>query len=296
MRALYKFDEKYKNMLGLDIYGMQNEHIKIAGGAKAIPMKNLLDLTGKTAIVTGGAMGLGFCITNRLCEAGANVVIVDIADEFAGKALDFFDSKGYNVKYKKADVRSVAEINSAVDFTVKEFKKIDILINNAAHWGFNKFFDLSEESWEDAMDTNLKGTVFFTQAVAKQMVKQEIKGKVINVASVAGLSYESAYGCLVQYVASKSGVVGISQSLARELKPMGITINCVLPGGMLTPGAMLMDIPPEIKEFIQNNPSAPTTDPDEVARVVYMMATEISSFMHGATVVADGGAKLMIQQ
>ena len=98
------------------------------------------------------------------------------------------------------------------------------------------------------------------------MVKQGQGGKIVNVASVAGLSMESSYGCLIQYAAAKSGVVGISQSLARELKPLGININCVLPGGMLTPGAMHMERTPEIIELSKTNPTAPVTDPDEVAR------------------------------
>ena len=253
-------------------------------------------LLDRTAIVTGGARGLGFCIVNRLCEAGASVVIADIAVEFAESAVAFFSSKNYKVKFIKTDVRYLPQIQAAMDFTVKEFGKIDILVNNAAIWQMNKFLDLTEETWDDTIDTDLKGTVFFTQAVVKQMVKQGQGGKIVNVASVAGLSMEPAYGCLTQYVAAKSGVVGISQSLAKELKPLGININCVVPGGMMSPGAMHGAPTPEVRELMNGQPSAPTTDPDNVARVVYMMATGISDYMHGATVVADGGARLMIQK
>jgi len=296
LEKLYTFDAAYQRMVGLDINGAEIAGVKIQGGKNAKPMEAILDLTGKVAIVTGGARGLGFCIVNRLCEAGASVVIADIAVEFAQAAVDFFKSKNYQVKFIETDARYLPQIQAAVDFTVKEFGKVDILVNNAAIWRMNKFLDLTEETWDDTIDTDLKGTVFFTQAVVKQMLKQGQGGKIVNVASVAGLSMETAYGCLIQYVAAKSGVVGISQSLARELKPLGININCVLPGGMMSPGAMHSAPSPEIREVAKGQPTAPVTDPDDVARVVYMMTTGISDYMHGATVVADGGARLMIQK
>jgi len=148
------------------------------------------------------------------------------------------------------------------------------------------------------VDTGLKGTVFFTQAVARRMVEQGRGGRIVNVASIAGVSMESSYGMIVPYVAAKSGLVGVSQSLARELKPLGITINCVLPGGMMSPGAVhsSLDITPELREAMGEPGQAPVTDPDEVARVVFMLATPVSDFMHGATVVVDGGARLMIKK
>lgn len=296
MQQLYTLDAAFQQMRGIDIHGAEFNGVKIQGGENAKPMNDLLDLTGKVAIVTGGARGLGFCIVNRLCEAGASVVIADIAVDFAEDAVAFFSSKNYNVKFINTDVRYIPQINAAVEFTVKEFGKVDILVNNAAIWKMNKFFDLTEETWDDTVDTDLKGTVFFTQAVTKQMVKQGHGGKVVNVASIAGIAMETSFGWLTQYVAAKSGVVGISQSLARELKPLGININCVLPGGMMSPGAMHMDITPELAEVMQKNPASPMTDPDDVARVVYMLTTEISNYMYGATVVADGGARLIIQK
>jgi len=296
VEKLYTFDEKFQRLRGIDINGADIYGIRIQGGKNAKPMQEILDLSNKVAIVTGGAMGLGFCIVNRLCEAGACVVIADIATEFAEDAIAFFSSKNYKVKFINTDVRYIPQIEAAVDFTIKEFGRVDILVNNAAIWKFNKLFDLTEETWDDAIDTNLKGTVFFTQVVAKQMAKQGQGGKIVNIASIAGISMETPYGWLSQYVASKSGVVGISQSLSRELKPFGIHINCVLPGGMLSPGAMHMSLPQEVNEIRQKYPSAPSTDPDEVARVVFMLTTGVSDYMHGTTVVVDGGARLMIQK
>lgn len=296
MESLYTFDAVYQRLLGIDIHGAEIGGVKIQGGKNAKPMKEILDLSGKVSIVTGGARGLGFCVVNRLCEAGASAVIADIADEFAEAAVEFFSSKNYPAKFIKTDVRYLPQIQNAVDFAVKEFGKVDILVNNAAIWQMIQFLDVTEELWDDTVDTDLKGTVFFTQAVARQMVKQGHGGKIVNVASVAGLSMETSFGCLIPYVAAKSGVVGISQSLARELKPLGININCVVPGGMITPGAVHTAPPPEIREIMKNHPTAPVTDPDDIARVVYMMTTGISDYMHGAVVVVDGGARLMIQK
>ncbi len=296
MEDLYTFDEAYQRLLGLDIQGAEIAGIKVQGLKNARSMKDILDLSGRVAIVTGGSRGLGLCIVNRLCEAGASVVIADIAVEFAEAAVEYFSTKDYKVKFINTDVRYLPQIQAAVDYTVKEFGKVDILVNNAAIWKMNKFLDLSEETWDNTIDVGLKGTVFFTQAVAQQMVKQGQGGKIVNVASVAGISMESSYGLLTQYVAAKSGVVGISQSLARELKPLGININCVLPGGMVSPGAIHGAPTPELREITKAHPTVPVTDPDDVARVVFMMATEISNYMHGAIVVADGGARLMIQK
>jgi NAD(P)-dependent dehydrogenase (short-subunit alcohol dehydrogenase family) len=285
-----------QKILGLDINGMEAGGRKVAGGKNVKAMVDIMDLTDKVAVVTGGSRGLGFCITNRLCEAGAKVVIADLATEFVESALEFFTSKNYDVKFMKTDVRDTAQIEATVNFAKKEFGGIDILVNNASIWKMNELFDITEESWNDIMDVNLKGTVFFTKIVAELMKKQGRGGKIVNVASVAGIGMENAFGCMVQYVASKSGVVNISKSLARELKPLGININCVCPGGMITPGAIFTEIPSNIKEKRENSLAVPVSDPDDVARVVYMMSTGISDYMDGSTVIVDGGAHLMIDK
>ena len=298
MDELYTFDPMYQRLLGIDIQGAEIGGVRIAGAEHAVPMAEMLDLSGKTAIVTGGARGLGFCIVNRLTEAGARVMIVDVAVDFAQAAVDYFADRGRDVRFEIADIRDLAQVQRAVDATVEAFGGVDILVNNAAFRRVVKFLDLTESTWDAVVDTGLKGTVFFTQAVARRMVEQGRGGRIVNVASVAGISMESSYGMLIPYVAAKSGVVGISQSLARELKPLGITINCVLPGGMMSAGAVhsSTELTPELREAMGEPGQVPVTDPDEVARVVFMLATPVSDFMHGATVVVDGGARLMIKK
>lgn len=280
---MYTFHEGYQKTLGIDISGVPG----MTKGAQGAPsMTDLLDLTGKTAIVTGGAMGMGFCVVNRLCEAGANVVIADVADEYAEKALEYFASKNYTVKYCKTDVRDVERIAACVEFARKEFGGIDILVNDAAVWSHRTLAEVTEESLSEALDVNLKGTLFFVQAVAKVMEEQGRGGKIVNIASIAGFSNDPA-PLMFEYVASKSSVIAVSKSLVRALKPIGVNINCVVPGGMVTPGAVNTARSDAAKAL--DVPKCPVGDPDEVARVVFMLTTEISSFMHGAVVAVDGG-------
>ncbi len=286
-------ERQFEKMLELDMNGIDmGNGIKFVGVKNVKPLEKILDLTGKVAIVSGGSRGLGLRIVNRLCEAGASCVIADVLDELAKEISEHFSSKNYNVKYIKTDVRSIAQIDAAVDFTIKEFGKLDILVNNAAVYRTNKFTDVTEELWDLALDVNLKGTFFFIQAAAKQMIKQGHGGRIINISSNAGNSMETSYGWMIQYVASKSGVNGITKSLARELKPFGIHINCVVPGGMLSVGGMMQEKTPEIMAVREANPPAPMSDSDEVARVVYMMATQMSDYMDGSIVFVDGGTNL----
>lgn len=285
---MYKFHEGYQKLLGTDINGLADRTL---GVARATPMKDIMDLSGKVAIVTGGAMGLGACIVNRLCEAGAKVVIADLAVEYADKLLEFCSSKNYTVKFIKTDVRLVDEIKAAVDFTLREFGSIDILVNDAAIWCHRLLSEMTEEVWDEIVDTNLKGTVFFVKEVAQVMEKQGSLGKIINIASVAGLSADPA-PVMFEYVASKSGVIAVSKSLARAMKPLGINLNCVIPGGMLTPGAVNTNATEEVKKLRESMAQVPVADPDMVARVVLMMATHISDYMYGSTITVDGGAYL----
>lgn len=290
---MYTFHEGYQRLLGTVVEGIPE---RTAGLRNLKPMNDILDLTGKTAIVTGGAMGLGSCVVSRLAEAGANVVIADIAEEYAEKAIEFFGTKDYNVKFIKTDVRKVDQIKAAVDFTVREFGSIDILVNDAVGSYMHRTLEeLTEDVWAESMDTNLKGTVFFVKEVAAVMEKQGLGGKIVNIASVAGLSGDPGPVCF-DYVASKAGVIAVTRSLARAMKPIGVNINCVIPGGMMTPGAINSDMSDASKEVRakMNMPPTPVSDPDEVARAVFMLTTQVSDYMQGAYITVDGGAVLSI--
>jgi NAD(P)-dependent dehydrogenase (short-subunit alcohol dehydrogenase family) len=285
---MYSFNEGYQKVLGVDVNGIEN---MTTGAKNAKPMKDVLDLSGKVAIVTGGAMGMGFCTVNRLCEAGACVVIADVAVEYAEKNLAFLNSKGYKAKFIKTDVRFLEQIQAAVDFTVKEFGSVDILCTSAAVWNHRTLYEITEESWNEHLDINLKGKLFSIQAAAKAMEKQGRGGKIVTVASVAGLSEDPA-PIMTEYVASKSGVVAVTKSLARAMKPLGVNINCVIPGGMFTPGGFNTSGTEAATAIRKGFAKTPVADPDEVARVVFMLTTQISDYMQGAVIVVDGGCVL----
>jgi 2-deoxy-D-gluconate 3-dehydrogenase len=234
---------------------------------------------------------LGLTIVNRLAEAGAKVVIVDLAVEFADAAVAFFATKNYQVKFFKADIRDLKQIQAAVDFAVKEFGSLDILVNNAGLWVVKHYYDITEADWDLCVDVCLKGTFFFTQAAAKQMVKQGTGGRIVNTISVGAYSMETYEGCMSPYVAAKSGILGMTRSLSRELKPQGIAINCVCPPGMVTVGGGHTRIPDDIQALKNTFPSVPVGDPDEVARVVCMVVSDVGVLFHGSDIVADAGTR-----
>ncbi|MDR1766259.1 MAG: SDR family oxidoreductase [Lachnospiraceae bacterium] len=283
-----------QTLWNIDIGGMpaRGPAPPLTGLKDVKPLKDILDLTGKTAIVSGGSKGLGLRIVNRLCESGAAVVIADVDDFFGEKAVEFLSAKGYTARYQKTDLRDLNQIHACVDYTVANLGKVDILVNNAAYYKIVKFSDITEEFWDTSLDISLKGMFFMIQAVAVQMIKQGHGGRIVNISSNAGNSMENFYGWMVPYVASKSGVNGITRSLARELKPHGIHINAVVPGGMMSVGSFNMERTPEIEEVQRANPGAPIGDPDNVARVVCMACTEMSDYMDGSIIHADGGTYL----
>ncbi|MDR1533079.1 MAG: SDR family oxidoreductase [Clostridiales bacterium] len=292
-KEIYTFDEAYERLLGMDLNGVPG----IAAGIKNVPpMEDLISLEGKTAIVTGGARGLGITIVNRLAEAGAKVVIVDLAVEFAEAAVAFFGTKGYQVKFFKADIRDLDRIQGAIDFAVKEFGSLDILVNNAGLWQIKHYCDFTEEDWDLCLDVCLKGTFFFTQKAAKQMVKQGTGGRVVNTISVGAYSMENYVGCMSPYVAAKGGILAMSRSLARELKPLGIAINCVCPPGMATVGGAHSGVPKDIMELMGTFPSVPVADPDKVARVVRMVVSDVGVLFQGSDIVADDGTRWQLRK
>jgi 2-deoxy-D-gluconate 3-dehydrogenase len=142
----------------------------------------------------------------------------------------------------------------------------------------------------------LKGTFFFTQAAAKQMVKQGKGGRIVSTISVGAYSMETYVGCMAPYVAAKNGILGITRSLSRELKPQGIAINCVCPPGMTTVGGDRTDVPEDIQALMASFPTIPYEDPDKVARVVCMVVSDIGVLFHGSDIVADSGTRWQLRE
>lgn len=262
-------------------------------------------LQGKVALVSGGATGLGYMVAARLCEAGAKVVIASRKEERGMRAVADFREKGYEASWVKTDVSKVADCFAAVDYTVKTYGSLDILVTCAAGWSNYSYLDVPEEVYDRVIDTDLKGSYFMGQAAARVMVANKIKGKIVFISSAAHKGEGPVgLGMNTYYCAAKAGVVAMTKSVAGELRQYGISVNCVAPGGMLSAGVFTegSEAPglygPEYLEVRKaNGGKTPVAmNPDQVALAVYALCTPMSDFMCGETIDVDGGVLMNIQE
>lgn len=181
----------------------------------------------KTAIVTGGSRGIGAAIVKMLVEKGYNVVInYNKSVQEAKKMKEEFTSRGYIVEIFKADVSKREEVKKIVEFTIEKFKNIDVLVNNAGISQTKLFTDITDEDWENMVNTNLNSAFYMCQEVVPNMIHNK-KGCIINISSIWGITGAS---CEVHYSVAKAGVDALSKALAKELGPSGIRVNSIAPG------------------------------------------------------------------
>ncbi|MEI8230393.1 MAG: SDR family oxidoreductase [Candidatus Peregrinibacteria bacterium] len=255
----------------------------------------LIDLKGRTAIVTGGAMGIGLGIVYRLTEAGANVVIADINAEVGNAAVKELNEQGFKTAFVKTDVSSEKDVQAAVAFALKTYGGVEILINNAGIYPIVPVMQMSTETFEKILAVNLKSVFLFTKAVAEVMIAQGRGGKIINVTSVDAL-HPSSVGLAV-YDASKHGLWGFTKNTALELAPHNIQVNALAPGGIATPGTGA-GAPPSpameaiLKKFLEKIPMKRMGEPDDIGKAALFLASDLASYMTGTQVVVDGGVLL----
>lgn len=262
------------------------------------PIMELLDLSNKTAIVTGGAVGIGYGISRRLAEAGANVMIADINEKNLTLARENFADTSLNVEYVQADVSKSKDVTKIAEQTLDNFGSIDILVNNAGIYPNILFIEITAEEFDKVLSVNLKSVFMMTQAVAKQMIAQGIGGSIINVTSIDAL-HPSSIG-LAHYDASKHGEWGFTKNVALELAPHGIRINAVAPGGIATPGTQNaqasmpkgVDMEKLMQTFLSRIPLKRMGEPDDIGKAVLFLASDLSSYMTGSQIVVDGGVLL----
>jgi 2-deoxy-D-gluconate 3-dehydrogenase len=263
-------------------------------------LSEVFNLTGKSAIVTGGARGIGKGIALRLSEAGARVMIADISYEFANQTAGEIKAKGGEAQSVIADVSQVASAEKVIKATVENFGRLDILVNNAGIYPAVPALQVTEELWDTVLDTNLKSMFFYSKAAAQEMIKAGHGGKIINLASIDG--YNPGEGRLV-YGVSKAGVVVLTKALALELSPYKILVNAVAPGAIHTPGldsildiyAKAAGITPEALEAGDakaNTPIGYYGQPDDIAKLVLCLASDVANYMTGHTIIVDGGKLL----
>jgi len=259
-------------------------------------LASLLDLDGRTAIVTGGAMGIGRSIATALARAGASVMIADADAEAGSVTAKELVERGFAVEHTATDVSSESDVRRLVDETVTWTGRIDILVNNAGIFPTVPVLDMTVEDFSHVIDVNLKGVYLCSRLVARQMIAQGSGGRIINVTSVDA-THPSSIG-LAHYDASKHGVWGFTKNLALELAPHHIWVNAIAPGGILTPGASHMQPAPGFdpaeltRRFLERIPMGRMGDPDEIGSVALFLAGDMASYMTGSQVVVDGGVLL----
>jgi NAD(P)-dependent dehydrogenase (short-subunit alcohol dehydrogenase family) len=250
-------------------------------------IKDLFDLTGKTAIVTGGSRGIGVEMAEGLAEAGANLMLCARREEWLNETVEEFRAKGFPAEGKTADVSKAEDVQAVVDETVSKFGRVDILINNAGiSWGAMPE-DMPLEKWQKVLDVNLTGCFLMAQAAGREMLKNN-SGSIINIASISGLTSSANGPFYAGYVASKAGLIGLTRELAASWGRKGIRVNAIAPGFF---HSRLADAVIDIYErSIQENNVIPRVGSEgELKGVTVFLASDASSYITGQTIAVDGG-------
>lgn len=241
-------------------------------------------LENKVAIITGGAQGIGMATTQKFLDEGAAVAVWDIDEEKGQSFCEELKSKGHNIQFFKVNVANFENVKENVDKVISVFGKIDILINNAGITRDSTLKKMTPEQWQQVIDVNLTGVFNCTQLVSLRMLEKGY-GKIINASSVVGL-----YGNFGQtnYVATKSGVIGMTKVWARELGAKGINVNAIAPGFIAT--EMVKAMPENvIKMMEEKTPLKRLGKPEDIANAYLFLASEEASFINGTTLSVDGG-------
>jgi NAD(P)-dependent dehydrogenase (short-subunit alcohol dehydrogenase family) len=250
-------------------------------------MKDLFDLSGKIAIVTGGNQGIGFGIARGLASAGATVVIANRRAEEGQKAAGALQREGYKAVAVPVDVSNKASVEAMVAKVLNEYSRIDILVNNAGVIIRKAAEEFTEEEYDRIMDINVKGMFFCCQAVGTEMLKRK-KGKIINVSSVIAQQVQPQRSV---YAISKAGVANLTRSLALEWSKSGINVNSIAPGVTVTPlnQKYFAEHPDQLQAFADATPRGRVAYPDDYAGAAIFLASEASDYVTGHILLVDGG-------
>jgi 3-oxoacyl-[acyl-carrier protein] reductase len=242
-------------------------------------------LNNKSVLITGASRGIGRAIALYFAKNGAKVAVNYSGSEAkANEVVEEIKASGGTAFAIKADISSSEDVTNMIKSVIDEFGSLDVLVNNAGITRDNLLMRMKEEDWDAVINTNLKGVFLTTKGVTRQMMKQR-NGRIINIASIVGVSGNAGQA---NYVAAKAGVIGLTKTTAKELSTRGITVNAIAPGFIETD--MTGKLEEGIKEdMLRNIPLARFGQPDDIAAAAAFLASDASSYITGQTLHVDGG-------
>lgn len=249
----------------------------------------LFTLTGRTALVTGGASGLGLQFARTLAGAGARVALAARSGERLAAAREALAREGAAVFTAVMDVTDRASVDAAIDLVEGEFAPIDILVNNAGIADTQPFLEMSEEAWDRVLATDLSGVWRVSQTVARRLVAREAPGSIVNIASVLGLAVQRTQ---TNYASAKAGVVQLTKAMACELWRQRIRVNAIAPGYFVTDMNRGFFASDRGHAYVQRLFPRRTGEPSELAGALLLLASNAGSYITGVTLPVDGGTLL----
>ena len=268
--------------------------------AKARPFADMFSVRGKTAIVTGGSSGLGFDITLRLLQGGANVVMASYSELERDVALELLEAEGFKdtVRFCKTDVTKEEEVEALVSYTVETFGSIDIYVNCAATWNYAKIYDLPKEDLQKVFSVNVFGAFYGVKYVSRVMKDAGNGGKIVLISSNCPVMPYPVFGGYPHYASSKAAIMGLTVETAKELKRYGIMVNSIAPGGMVTPGSagnlasesLTEEQQDEFYDELMVWQTDGQMEVDQIGIMAYTMCTPAADGITGEVIMVDGGA------
>lgn len=244
--------------------------------------------TGRSVIVTGAGSGIGKCAAKVFASSGSKVLLVDLDEEKVRRAAGELADEGYTTSYFRADIGNLGMVEQMAEKAVKEFGGIDVLCANAAAFPSGTIEEISIEDWDRTINTNLRGAFFCVRACLPAL-KKSAAGRIILTSSITG-TFTGVAGWS-NYSASKAGQMGFLRSAALELAPLGITINAVLPGNVLTEGLIAQGEEYRTR-MTAAIPMGRLADPEEIANTMLFFSTPEAGYITGQGIVIDGGQLL----